>query len=40
MSVIALVLAILGLGFLTVLWVSVLLSLVRIAWRGTFRAAG
>ena len=38
MSLIALVLALLGLGFLTVLWVSVLLSVARIAWRGAFRA--
>ncbi|HEY7472345.1 MAG TPA: hypothetical protein VIE68_08360 [Gemmatimonadota bacterium] len=40
MSVIVLILAILGLGFLTLLWVSVLLSLARIAWRGVFRTTG
>lgn len=38
MSAIALVLAIVGLGFLTLVWVAVLLSVTRIAWRGTFRA--
>lgn len=40
MSVIALVLVILGLAFLTLVWGAVLLSVTRMAWRGTFRATG
>jgi hypothetical protein len=40
MSIVALILAIVGLGFLTLLWVGILLSVGRIAWRGTFRTTG
>ena len=40
MSIVILILAILGLGFLIVLWVSIAMSLVRMVWGGMVRTAG
>ena len=38
MSILAVVLAIAGLGFLALVWVAVLLSVGRLAWRATIRS--
>lgn len=40
MSIVALILAILGLGFLAVLWVSILMSLAFLVWGGMVRSSG